>query len=42
MIVVPLPPFLPGKPLVQQCQDLGYIELHVFEIEVLLIVFLHL
>ena len=41
-IVLSLPSFLPGKSLVQQCQDLGYIELHVFEIEVFLIVFLHL
>ncbi len=37
-----LPPFLPRKALVEQCQDLGNVELDVFQIQVVLVVLLHL
>ena len=39
--VIHLPSFLSGEALVEQSQDLGYIELDIFEVEVLLIVLLH-
>ena len=38
----PSPSLLPGKALIQQCENLGYIKLYVFEVEIFLIVFLHL
>ncbi len=37
-----LPPLLPRKPLVKQRQHLGHVELHVLEVEVVLVVLLHL
>jgi hypothetical protein len=40
--VAHLPSLLPCKTLVQESQDLRHIELHIFEIQVLLVVFLHL
>jgi hypothetical protein len=38
----PLPTFLPRESFVQQRQDFCNVELHIFEIEVVLVVFLHL
>ena len=40
--IIYLPTFLSRKALVEQSQDLGYIELDVLKVEVLLIVLLHL
>lgn len=37
-----LPPLFSSKPLVQQSEHLGNIELNVFEIELILVVLLHL
>jgi hypothetical protein len=37
-----LPAFLPGKALVEQSQDFRDVELHVFQVEVFLVIFLHL
>lgn len=37
-----LPPLLPREPLVEQREYLGYVELHVLKIEVVLVVLLHL
>jgi hypothetical protein len=37
-----LPSLLSGEALIQEREDLGYVELHVFEVEFLLAVFLHL
>lgn len=36
-----LPALLPCKPLVEQCKNFGHVELDVFEIQVVLVVFLH-
>jgi hypothetical protein len=38
---VALPPFLSGKPLIQERQDLRNVELYVLKVEVLLVIFLH-
>ena len=35
------PSFLSRKPLVEQSQDLGHVELYIFEVESFLIVLLH-
>ena len=37
-----LPSFLSRKALIEERQNLGNVELYVFEIEVLLVIFLHL
>lgn len=37
-----LPPLLSRKSLVQQSENLGDVELHVFEIQVILSILLHL
>lgn len=37
-----LPPLLPGKPFVQQYKDFRHVELDVFQVQVFLIVLLHL
>lgn len=37
-----LPPLLPSKSLVEQCKDFGDVELDVFEIQLVLVIFLHL
>lgn len=37
-----LPSLLPGKTLVEKGQDFGHVELDVFEVEFVLVVFLHL
>lgn len=36
-----LPALLPREPLVQQCEDLGDVELNVLQIQIVLAVFLH-
>lgn len=36
------PSFLSRKSLVEQSQDLGHVELYIFEVESFLIIFLHL
>ena len=37
-----LPAFLAGEALVEEVQDLGHVELDVLEVEVLLVILLHL
>lgn len=41
-MITTLPPLFTSKPLVQEGQHLGDIELYVFKIKILLAVFLHL
>lgn len=36
------PSLLPSKPLVEQCKDLGDIKLNVFQVQFVLVIFLHL
>lgn len=37
-----LPPLLPSKSLVEQCKDFRDVELDVFEIQLVLVILLHL
>lgn len=37
-----LPSLLTCEPLVEQDQDLGHVELHVLQVQIFLVVFLHL
>ena len=37
-----LPPLLPREPLVKQREDLGDVELHVLQVQIVLVVLLHL
>ena len=37
-----LPALLPSKALVEECENLGHIELDIFKVKVLLVVLLHL
>lgn len=39
---MPLPAFLSRKALVEQSKDFRNVELHVFQVEIFLIIFLHL
>lgn len=37
-----LPALLPSKSLIEQCKDFGDVKLNVFEIQLVLVIFLHL
>jgi hypothetical protein len=41
VVIDHLPALLASEALIQQCQHLWYVELDVFEIKIILVIFLH-